>query len=1382
MNTNAKRSIRIVTILLLLPVVLVVCALLFLSSPLGEEFIRREAMTRLEAMTDLDIEIGDVSTSLFTQLTLRDVHVRHRTIAPDQDVLAFERLKIEYDLLPLMSGMIRIDSLSVDSLVTHLVMNEHGELNFPAFSSDAAVESADTTSQSTSEQATEDAESSSYRFSLGGARIHIAQATYGDAALPLHTQLDSAVVHVNGQLGGLFHYQLDWDQVQVDTDGRSLLLQDIFLRGRYSGDFLSVDRLSVNTPGAELTGSAKAEIDTDQDSLQAIQAGLRLNVDLSSLSPQLLDLVPTQVKPLAGRLALDVTVEGSEDDPHFVAQVRSDQLQAGELTVYDVLLGASATLSGIKLDQLRADVFDGHIRVSGSLAIDELLTHHLKVDLDGIDVRRVHEVIASIAKVDAVDQADSAFPSQLDGRLSGFVLSRGPLNEPWSQTIDAELAADLITHDDQSIEPISLNMHFHHHTGDLQFFHGSSSLRATAEIDSSYVFGQFNVAVDDLTELTRLAGVEDVTGSLRLRGSIFGSSQNPNVSAAISSDGLVYQNFPVDSLQVILMYEDSSVTIDRGYLAGMISVIDTATAPFGLTDLRGGFSYEASVSGELPDVTGSLELAGTDLGYGELVADDFDTRISFRNNQVELTKLEVTKTDRSLLMQGNYSIPDSSGELSLWVLAPESQISPRRREFGEAPSRGSGRTAGDHFNLRFALSDGQRISVRGEGRELNLANVPHVHPSISGLGGKLDIELVVDGSLDDPHGTITLSADSLRTDEFVIDSFRLTSSFDSTQLQSDLAASIQSSEPMTASIRLPLERSATGFAIAMDQPISGEVVGDDIQLDFLNSMLPDDVHVDGILTVAYNLAGSLSAPSVLGELNLDDGRIEFGDDQPPLDSINVNVTQWDSSVHIERIDMTTIGHDFHLAGRLSILDSLAIQVLADVQVDTFHALRVDAHHDRHGYTATLALPELPVAPLKEIVPEIEGIKGILTGTVTVEGDTGIPNIHGTLQGSGIRVAIKDVRERLHDGEFTVQIENDSIVIDTLFAKFGDDGRLIASGLVGLNEQHPIFNLQLRGGNIGLEQDDYSVRLNGMTLDFVTNEQNRHVLSGDVRIGETRYVRDYRLDTILRMMNDPPTRSLRKPNEIADNIDLDLRLREADQLWIDNNLAEVRMDANISVIGTIGNPMITGRVLLDEGYVMYLDRKFEIEEGVADFVDTQDINPYLNVVGTSTVIDYEKGEQFQYDITMMITGNAKSARIEMTSDPYLEQSSILSLLTFGTPDASQGGMGSQAGAFAGRALSNYVGGALGSAIGLESVSVQGNLFAPEESGATLLATKEISNRAEITYITNVSGFNENTIRVTYFLDRRWMITGETNQEGEGSIDLKMKVRWNEIRWE
>jgi autotransporter translocation and assembly factor TamB len=93
------------------------------------------------------------------------------------------------------------------------------------------------------------------------------------------------------------------------------------------------------------------------------------------------------------------------------------------------------------------------------------------------------------------------------------------------------------------------------------------------------------------------------------------------------------------------------------------------------------------------------------------------------------------------------------------------------------------------------------------------------------------------------------------------------------------------------------------------------------------------------------------------------------------------------------------------------------------------------------------------------------------------------------------------------------------------------------------------------------------------------------------------------------------------------------------------------------------------------------------------------------------------------------------------------------------------------------MTNYVSGKIGDVLGLDRLSVEGDLLgANGEEGATLFASKRISDRTEITYSTGIGHINEKRIRLEYRLTGRLSVQGETDQAGRSGLDFKYRLRY------
>lgn len=147
-----------------------------------------------------------------------------------------------------------------------------------------------------------------------------------------------------------------------------------------------------------------------------------------------------------------------------------------------------------------------------------------------------------------------------------------------------------------------------------------------------------------------------------------------------------------------------------------------------------------------------------------------------------------------------------------------------------------------------------------------------------------------------------------------------------------------------------------------------------------------------------------------------------------------------------------------------------------------------------------------------------------------------------------------------------------------------------------------------------------------------------------------------------------------------------------------------------------------------------------------------------------------------------------ARVTISSDPALSQTDILSLLTLGATQQQLTGTGQQntttadvlrnrLESLSSQEITGYVSGKVGHMLGLEQLSIQGNLFnLNKNSGPELIASKRLSDRLKITYTTNVGQLNNNGIRLDYKLTNHFSLEGQTDQFGNTGVDLKYKIKF------
>jgi autotransporter translocation and assembly factor TamB len=205
--------------------------------------------------------------------------------------------------------------------------------------------------------------------------------------------------------------------------------------------------------------------------------------------------------------------------------------------------------------------------------------------------------------------------------------------------------------------------------------------------------------------------------------------------------------------------------------------------------------------------------------------------------------------------------------------------------------------------------------------------------------------------------------------------------------------------------------------------------------------------------------------------------------------------------------------------------------------------------------------------------------------------------------------------------------------------------------------------------------------------------------------------------------------------------------------------------------------------------LYLDRKFKIKQGIVDFIDPDRLNPIIDFRAQTTVTSYQATEATPYLITLAISGPLDEVVVELVSDPFEDKSNILSLLTIGATREQLGGKDAEgkdaslsavlkerARSISSQKVAGYTSRKVGGLLGLEQFTIEGDLFRFDRSwGPQLLASKKISPRMEITYITTVGHSNENSFRLDYRLSKHFSLEGQTDQQGRAGMNLKYRLR-------
>ncbi|MCL5743557.1 MAG: translocation/assembly module TamB, partial [Acidobacteria bacterium] len=210
---------------------------------------------------------------------------------------------------------------------------------------------------------------------------------------------------------------------------------------------------------------------------------------------------------------------------------------------------------------------------------------------------------------------------------------------------------------------------------------------------------------------------------------------------------------------------------------------------------------------------------------------------------------------------------------------------------------------------------------------------------------------------------------------------------------------------------------------------------------------------------------------------------------------------------------------------------------------------------------------------------------------------------------------------------------------------------------------------------------------------------------------------------------------------------DIQVETAPDIIFQSSLAQgVQLEANLRLRGTATNPALLGRVVILQGEIQFFGTKYTIDQGSVNFYNPVRIEPVLN-------IDLQTRAR-GIDVILTVSGTLNKLTITPRSDPPLQFSEIVALLTTGsTPSVNpttvqtrestiyQSWQQMGASALLGQALANPVSGRLQRFFGVTRLKIDPLISGVENNPqARLTIEQQITPAVPFTYIPDVTRTN------------------------------------------
>ena len=401
--------------------------------------------------------------------------------------------------------------------------------------------------------------------------------------------------------------------------------------------------------------------------------------------------------------------------------------------------------------------------------------------------------------------------------------------------------------------------------------------------------------------------------------------------------------------------------------------------------------------------------------------------------------------------------------------------------------------------------------------------------------------------------------------------------------------------------------------------------------------------------------------------------------------------------------------------------------------------------------------------------------------VNFQGTTAEPVIQGTVEVSDGELRLADPPLLVSDLAGTIWLEGDRIRTYEM-AGTANGGQIEIDGAFQLERLRPQGSIRFTGREMAMEVPE-GLRTE-VSADLTVETTGEELsLEGTVTILRGDYRQSLALTTgllaTLQQRQELTVIGVAEPS-VFDTLQLNVRVASEDDIVVDNNYANGEIGLDLRLVGAIGSPALTGRASLREGGELRLANNiYEIESGVIDFVDPSAILPELNVTALTRVSSYQ--------VTLTLTGTPETLTTTLQSEPPLPESDIVSLLLTGrTMDQAGSAPGAVARDQALGLVSGELLGSAGRSVGLDTVRIEsevsGSAFTTDSTlvagetnpGSRITVGKNLSDQVQLIVSQNLREAGLLTWIIDYLPRRNIELRGVLDDDTDRSYEFRHSI--------
>lgn len=457
-----------------------------------------------------------------------------------------------------------------------------------------------------------------------------------------------------------------------------------------------------------------------------------------------------------------------------------------------------------------------------------------------------------------------------------------------------------------------------------------------------------------------------------------------------------------------------------------------------------------------------------------------------------------------------------------------------------------------------------------------------------------------------------------------------------------------------------------------------QIAANNVALSYVTPLFKNQVALDGNLHLMANVTGKTLNPHV--ELSTEIVNANYNG--VGLDRVYAMATMDDKVIHVQQL----VGQRGEYKARIS----------GDMPLAAIYTSGYLPPGDKSAMDLTLDVNEADLAVLPLMTPMItEGI-GPLQGSAHITGTYEQPEVNGIISVKDGTIHFRDVKKDL-TGVFT-QLIFKGQQLEIIGGATMGKGNMGLSGKVNWQGTSLTdYSAVAQFNGLEVDSDYFSGPLNGEI--GILNKEGLPTVAGHIDLEKNTIAIPLSLTS----------------SEGGDPIGLDVTINVGKKVRLYSaGLYDIILGGGAHIGGTTTRPDIDGGFEVKEGTLKYLNNTFKITTAKVDFV----YGTFMPILHAEAVARVQS-----YKVNLEVNGPVEQMDLRLTSEPYLEERQIISLLTFGYSNGNDSSLSSDdasalLAAGVRSALSGYIEGTLKNNLGLDRINItSGSLDPNEDSNST-----------------------------------------------------------------